>query len=210
MLNESSTCVEEPTVLRQIGWGLAPQGRQDLKTLLRYLSSVRWLALAPLLTVALLLGAHGAEPGQKPAAKPVGLPVKAVAARSGTVTSEITAVGTLLADESVVIRPEVAGRVTALHFSEGQAVAAGARLVTLDAAEVKAQLEASRADERLSEQRSRQNLTNRGSLHNAASPTASTIAIVGTNISHPCNSSVIGSSPIPKRSSMISISQSAR
>jgi membrane fusion protein (multidrug efflux system) len=96
----------------------------------------------------------GAQPS-KPGTKPAGVPVKAAAARSGTVASEITAVGTLLANESVVIRPEVAGRVTAIHFSEGQTVNAGMRLVTLDAAEVKAQLDASRADERLSEQRAR-------------------------------------------------------
>jgi membrane fusion protein (multidrug efflux system) len=99
--------------------------------------------------------AQGADPAQKPAAKPAGLPVKAAPARLGTVTSEITAVGTLLANESVVIRPEVAGRVIAIHFDEGQAVASGARLVALDATEVRAQLEASRADERLSEQRAR-------------------------------------------------------
>jgi membrane fusion protein (multidrug efflux system) len=100
-------------------------------------------------------GARGAEPGQKPVAKPAGLPVKAVAARMGTVASEITAVGTLIANESVVIRPEVAGRITRIHFNEGQAVAAGAALVTLDSTEVRAQLEASRADERLGEQRAR-------------------------------------------------------
>jgi membrane fusion protein (multidrug efflux system) len=63
-------------------------------------------------------------------------------------------VGTLVANESVMIRPEVAGRVAAIHFTEGQPVAAGAPLVTLDAAEVRAQLEASRADERLALQRS--------------------------------------------------------
>lgn len=85
--------------------------------------------------------------------KPAGLPVKAAAARTGTVTHDISAVGTLLANESVTIRPEVAGRVAAIHFREGQPVAAGARLVTLDAAEVQAQLAASRADERLAAQR---------------------------------------------------------
>ncbi|HSD99120.1 MAG TPA: efflux RND transporter periplasmic adaptor subunit [Burkholderiales bacterium] len=85
--------------------------------------------------------------------RPMGLPVKAAAVRVGTVTHDISAVGSLLANESVMIRPEVAGRVAEIHFGEGQAVAAGARLVTLDAAEVRAQLDASRADERLTEQR---------------------------------------------------------
>ena len=90
---------------------------------------------------------------QKPGAKPVGLPIKAVPARVGTVNNDITAVGTLIANESVMIRPEVAGRIAAIHFNEGQSVTAGARLVSLDAAEVQAQLAASTADERLSAQR---------------------------------------------------------
>ena len=114
----------------------------------------RWLGGIVLSGMLALPASAGAPPpGQKPGQKPGGLPVKAVPVKVGTVTSEVTAVGTLLADESVVIRPEVAGRVTALHFNEGQAVAAGARLVSLDATEVQAQLAASRADERLTEQR---------------------------------------------------------
>ena len=91
-----------------------------------------------------------------PAAKAamMALSVKAVPAQAVTLSNEISAVGTLVANESVMIRPEVAGRVAVIHFAEGQPVAAGARLVSLDAAEVGAQLEASRADERLALQRS--------------------------------------------------------
>ncbi len=99
----------------------------------------------------LLLGAVALA--QPPRPKPAGLPVKAAPVRIGTVTHDVSAVGTLLANESVMIRPEVAGRVAEIHFGEGQPVAAGALLVTLDAAEVRAQLDASRADERLTEQR---------------------------------------------------------
>jgi len=100
-----------------------------------------------------LLAFVPAVQAQPSKAKPAGLPVKAAPVRVGTVTQDVTAVGTLLANESVMIRPEVAGRVAAIHFNEGQAVAAGARLVVLDAAEVRAQLDASRADERLTAQR---------------------------------------------------------
>ena len=117
------------------------------------LMSFARVVVAALCACAYALGADGAEPGQKPAAKPMGLPVKTAAARTGTLASEVSAVGTLLANETVVIRPEIAGRVTAIHFNEGQAVAAGARLLTLDAAEIKAQVDASRADERLNAQR---------------------------------------------------------
>src|SRR5688572_124761 len=80
--------------------------------------------------VALFVVPGALAAAQKPAAKPMGLPVKAAAARMGTLASEVSAVGTLLANETVVIRPEIAGRVTAIHFNEGQTVAAGARLVT--------------------------------------------------------------------------------
>ena len=47
--------------------------------------------------------------------------------------------GNLLAEESVIIRPEIDGRITALPFNEGQAVPKGAKLVALDAAEYEAQ-----------------------------------------------------------------------
>jgi membrane fusion protein, multidrug efflux system len=88
-----------------------------------------------------------------PAAAPKGLPVKAVAVKVGEVTNEVTAVGSLLADESVVIRPEIDGRLTELHFQEGQAVARGAKLVSLDSSEVEAQLAAAAAQVRTDEQR---------------------------------------------------------
>ncbi|MBI1965198.1 MAG: efflux RND transporter periplasmic adaptor subunit [Betaproteobacteria bacterium] len=110
------------------------------------------VVLAALSTLAGAPAALRAQ-GGKPPGKSMGLPVKAAPVKVGTVTSDVTAVGTLLANESVMIRPEVAGRVAAIHFNEGQAVAAGARLVSLDATEVQAQLAASRADERLTGQR---------------------------------------------------------
>jgi membrane fusion protein (multidrug efflux system) len=46
----------------------------------------------------------------------------------------ITAVGSLRSDESVTLRPETAGRISAITFQEGQRVAKGAPLVKLDAA----------------------------------------------------------------------------
>jgi membrane fusion protein (multidrug efflux system) len=113
------------------------------------------VALAVLFVVAFQVRPSSAQDAKsKPAAKPPPLIVKAVPARAVAWANEISAVGTLVANESVMLRPEVAGRVAAIHFNEGQAVAAGARLVSLDSAEVRAQLEASRADERLALQRS--------------------------------------------------------
>ena len=100
--------------------------------------------------VALLLGTgllwrHYSQPRPAPAAKPAAaparaLPVKVATVRTETLTDAVTAVGTLLANESVMIRPEIDGRIEAVHFQEGQLVRKGDRLVSLDAAEVNAQL----------------------------------------------------------------------
>lgn len=71
-----------------------------------------------------------------------GIPVKVGTVRTGTISEEVSAVGTLLANESVMIRPERDGRVTAIHFTEGQVVRKGEKLVSLDTAEIEAQLAA--------------------------------------------------------------------
>lgn len=99
-----------------------------------------------------------AKPGEgKPAAAaggpPKGLPVKAQHVKVDLVQNEINAVGTLMAAESIVVRPEIAGRIVSLHFSEGQPVQKGAKLVTLDPAEYQAQLAASAADARTESQK---------------------------------------------------------
>lgn len=93
---------------------------------------------------------------QKPAAKSAGaggLPVKTGVVKTGTIAEEVSAVGTLLANESVMIRPESDGRIAAIHFSEGQLVRKGDKLVSLDSSEVEAQLAA--ADSELTLNRSR-------------------------------------------------------
>lgn len=87
------------------------------------------------------------------AAKPMGLPVRAVPVEVGKVSDEVTAVGSLLAEESVIIRPEIDGRIVSLHFQEGHAVTAGTRLVTIDNSEYEAQSAAVRADLKTEEQR---------------------------------------------------------
>lgn len=86
-------------------------------------------------------------------AKPTGLPVKAETVKLLTMQSEVTAVGTLIAADSVVIRPEIAGRVVGLHFQEGQLVQKGAKLMTLDPSEYRAQLAATTADAKTESQR---------------------------------------------------------
>ncbi|MEK6594188.1 MAG: efflux RND transporter periplasmic adaptor subunit, partial [Pseudomonadota bacterium] len=100
--------------------------------------------------------ASSPSPALKPAAKPAagaGLPVKTGIVKTGTIAEEVSAVGTLLANEAVMIRPESDGRIAEIHFSEGQLVRKGDKLVSLDTSEVEAQLAA--ADSELTLNRSR-------------------------------------------------------
>lgn len=98
-------------------------------------------------------GKPAAQQQAAQAPKPMGLPVKAEPVHVGKVVDEVTAVGSLLAEESVIIRPEIDGRIVGLHFQEGQGVSAGQRLVTIDSSELEAQLAAIEADLRTEQQR---------------------------------------------------------
>ncbi len=132
-----------------------------------YTTTVRTVTLVSALVMAVALAGCGkkdeAASAGKPAAAaaqakpaggpPPGMPGRAVPVKVGAVKNEVTAVGTLLADESVLVRPEIDGRIVDLHFKEGQAVPQGAKLVTLDASEVEAQLAAAKAQVRTDQQR---------------------------------------------------------
>jgi len=69
-----------------------------------------------------------------------------------SVQDRLTAVGTLLADEEVTLMPEIAGRVTAIPFTEGQRVEAGAVLFEFDREKEQAQLDQARVDLQLAQQ----------------------------------------------------------
>lgn len=77
--------------------------------------------------------------------------VETAAVDIGTVVDEITAVGSLRSEESVMIRAEIDGRILTLHFVEGQTLGVGEPLITLDAAEYEAQLAESHATVKLNE-----------------------------------------------------------
>ncbi len=116
---------------------------------------LRWILPALLLALALVLGialrgqtrSLGSNPA--PAATPSAVSVETAPVRTDTAIVEAQAVGSLRANESVMIRPEIAGRIARIEFAEGERVAKGARLVALDADELKAQFEQARADAEL-------------------------------------------------------------
>ena len=97
--------------------------------------------------------AGSASSAAAPGGKPQGPPVKVVMVRESAVTDDVTAVGSLLAEESVVIRPEIAGRIVKIHFVEGESINAGAPLVSMDTSDLRAKLAANEADVTVNRQR---------------------------------------------------------
>ncbi|HXH03960.1 MAG TPA: efflux RND transporter periplasmic adaptor subunit [Candidatus Competibacteraceae bacterium] len=88
-------------------------------------------------------GAAAAAPGKPPGA--MAMPVEARPVRRGTVLRAVEAVGTLRANEAVVVRPELGGRIAAILFQEGQVVRQGEPLVRLESSVYQAELDQARA-----------------------------------------------------------------
>ena len=80
-----------------------------------------------------------------------GLPAEVVHANKQNVPTYIEAVGSLKANESLVLRPEITGRVETITFTEGQEVKNAATLVQFDAAKYRAQVNEAKARVALSE-----------------------------------------------------------
>lgn len=83
----------------------------------------------------------GHASGAKPAAGASGgtaggfsLSVETVKVATSNFALDATAVGSLRPNESVVLRPETAGRISSINFKDGSAVGKGGLLVELDAA----------------------------------------------------------------------------
>jgi membrane fusion protein (multidrug efflux system) len=77
--------------------------------------------------------------------------VEAARARTMALADDVFAVGTLRANESVVVKPEIAGRIVKVAFSDGAAVRQGQLLIELDASVLAAQAEQVRAELALSQ-----------------------------------------------------------
>lgn len=106
-----------------------------------------------LVAVALTAGCRpAASPGAGgPPAGGLAVQVVAVEARRLPVVETIPLVATLAANEWIEVKAETDGIVKEIHFEEGQRVAAGAPLVTLDETKLQADLAEARANAQLSQ-----------------------------------------------------------
>jgi membrane fusion protein (multidrug efflux system) len=85
-------------------------------------------------------GAGSAAAGGPPGGEMPPMPVEAITLKPQPLAQGLQTVGSLRADESVVIRPEIAGRISRIHFTEGGRVSAGQVLFTLDGSLAQASL----------------------------------------------------------------------
>lgn len=129
-------------------------------------SAVVALALLGLVAVAYL--AYNANRAAVPApaagapgsAKPAGgfaLAVEVATVKAVDFVDDALAVGSLKSAESVVMRPETAGRVALINFRDGSVVAKGAVLLSLDASIQEAELQQAKANLALAESTYRRN-----------------------------------------------------
>jgi membrane fusion protein (multidrug efflux system) len=93
-----------------------------------------------------------ATPTPGPALMMMALPVKAAQAKNEAIAAKIEAVGDVQAGESVVLRPEITGRIASIRFEEGHKVKAGDVLVELNSEEQRAALAQSQASVQVQQQ----------------------------------------------------------
>ncbi|GGG36995.1 efflux RND transporter periplasmic adaptor subunit [Hymenobacter glacieicola] len=78
-------------------------------------------------------GKGGAGGGQK-------LPVQVYVVQATNLADEVAATGSILAEESVVIKSEISGKITSLNIREGQPVSKGQLLFSINADEIQSSL----------------------------------------------------------------------
>ena len=129
------------------------------------------LSLVILLFIWLMLsggffeGKETEDPLRAPSGASTVLPVQAMIIKKAPLTDELIAGGSVMADEQVDVSAEIAGQVIKIHFEEGTTVEEGELLVTINNADLFAQIDRNNHQIKLareSEQRQRQLLEKQG------------------------------------------------
>lgn len=111
---------------------------------MKKMHALAWLSGAFLLSSATLAPAAD-QPEMPP------MPVEAQIVQPEDLIRKIELVGSLSANESVMISPEVSGRIEQIHFAEGQSVKTGDLLFSMDSSVQRAELKQAQARQGLSQ-----------------------------------------------------------
>ncbi|MDH4126274.1 MAG: efflux RND transporter periplasmic adaptor subunit [Gammaproteobacteria bacterium] len=104
----------------------------------------RW-AIAAVALAAQPAGAQGGPPGF------AAVSVETVVVKYAPMESSVTAVGTIIADASAMLRAEVPGQILTVHFHEAQRVAKGDRLFSIESTVLESEVNEARANVNRSE-----------------------------------------------------------
>ncbi len=99
------------------------------------------------LSLYALLGST-AQAAQQPAP---GLPAEVIRVQAQPIAHTLQAVGSLQANEAIMLRPELSGRIDAILFREGQRITSGNKLFTLEASSYDAARQQALAKQNLSQ-----------------------------------------------------------
>jgi membrane fusion protein (multidrug efflux system) len=99
--------------------------------------------------ICVVVGLSGAAGALAQESRPA-VPVESVVVAPTRLVESVSAVGSLLSNESVVVRPEIDGRITEIGFEEGQPVTRGQVLIRLDPSIFRAELDQAEARRELS------------------------------------------------------------
>ena len=108
-------------------------------------------APAPATAQSAAAPATGAGGGSGGGAQAAPIVVETHTVQTRALADDVSAVGSLVSNESVVLRPEVSGRIETIRFRDGETVRRGAVLVELDSAVERAELQQARASLTLAE-----------------------------------------------------------
>jgi membrane fusion protein (multidrug efflux system) len=129
-----------------------------------------------LLAAGLALACSGAVAQDNGAA----ISVEAAKVTAAPLSEQVTAIGTILSNEAVIVSSEIPGRLQEIHFQEGQPVEKGVPLFTLDDSVYRAELADAEAKLKLAEQthkRTSQLFTNKYATAQSADESASNLAV---------------------------------
>lgn len=126
---------------------------KNIKTILYIVITVVLLALVKLFFFS---PKEQSKPNKNAKMPPV--PVNIFVATASELTNEVFAAGTIIANEEVILMPELAGKITSLNINEGATVQKGQLLLKINDAEFQAQykkleLQAKIAEERVNRQK---------------------------------------------------------
>jgi membrane fusion protein (multidrug efflux system) len=95
--------------------------------------------------------AAGRSPGGPAAKGPVSIPVAATVIEPDILNNEIKVTGSLMANEFIELKSEISGKISRIHFNEGQKVRKGQLLISINVEELQAQLEKLKFSQKLYE-----------------------------------------------------------